>query len=66
MGLLYAYAFPVRVIWTLKRENLSSELAYNKEAGQPAHPCRLSNTFVICLLESVSVNLKQHKQIFSS
>ena len=35
------------------QENLSSELVNNKGAGLSAHPCRLLNTFVIRLLESV-------------
>ena len=33
-----------------------SELVNNKGAGQPAHPCRLLNTFAIRLLESVMQN----------
>ena len=35
------------------RENLSSGLANNKGADQPAHPSCLINAFVIRLLESI-------------
>ena len=35
------------------RENQYLELANNKGADQPAHPCRLISAFVICFLESI-------------
>ena len=37
--------------------NLSSGFANNKGADQPAHPCRLISTFVICFLESIIFTL---------
>ena len=49
------------------QEDLSSELVNNKGAGLPAHQCRLLNTFVIRLLESVMCKLAtQAKFQFSS
>ena len=49
-----SHNFKTRVcyIWALTRENLSSGLANNKGADQPAHTRSLISAFVIGLLES--------------
>ena len=41
------------IIWALMRENLSSGIANNTGADQPAHPRSLISAFVICILESI-------------
>ena len=40
-------------IWALTRENMSSGVANNKSADQPAHPRNLFSAFVVCFLESI-------------
>ena len=45
--------YMTKYIWILKQETLFSGLGNNKDAGQPAHPCRLISAFVIRLLESI-------------
>ena len=41
------------IIWSLARENLSSEFAKNKGADQPVHLRSLISAYVINLLESI-------------
>ena len=48
--------FYIDIIWASTPENLSSGLANNKGADQPAHPRSLISAFVICFLESMISN----------
>ena len=39
--------------WVTSWENLFLQYANNKGATQPAHPCSLTSTFVVCCLDSI-------------
>ena len=40
-------------IWATSWENLFMPYVNNKGADQPAHPCSLISTFVVCCLDSI-------------
>ena len=52
---------PTIDIWVSTSEILSSGFANIKGADQPAHPCSLSSTFIISLLESMISKLATSK-----
>ena len=51
-------------IWATSWENLLLPCANNKGADQPAHPCSLISTFVVCYLDNIILILA--KSVISS
>ena len=48
-------------VWAMSWQNLFLRYANNKGADQPAHPCNLNSTFVVCCLDSTIPILAKSK-----